>query len=161
MVKTNEQAQTLYEQDYNLWLQKTIEQLRSRQLENLDRENLIDELEGINRSDKRALESLLTRLLEHFLKLIYWEKERDYKANKWQGEITTFRIQIKRLLKDSPSLKPYLVQIFDECYLDACKVVSRLMKCKINTLPEISIFTLEQALEENWFPDVQIKAEEE
>lgn len=74
MVKINEQTQTLYDQDYNLWLQKTIKQLRSRQVENLDCEHLIDELEGMNRSDKRALESLLTRLLEHLLKLIYWEK---------------------------------------------------------------------------------------
>lgn len=160
MLKTNEDK-TLYDQDYNLWLEKTIEQLRSRQLERVDWENLIEELEGMNRSDKRALFSLLTRLLEHLLKLMYWQKEREYNANKWQAEIINFRVQIKRLIQESPSLKPYLVQIFDECYLDARKVISRLMECDINTFPEVAIATLEQVLDENWFPDVNLKTEEE
>lgn len=159
MVRTHEHK-TLYDQDYHLWLETTIKQLRSRQLESVDWENLIDELEGMNRSDKRAIFSLLTRLLEHLLKLIYWEKERDYNANKWRLEIYNFRVQIKRLLKDSPSLKPYLVEIFDECYLDARVAVSILMECNINILPEVAIITLEQALNENWFPDVDIKTKD-
>lgn len=160
MVKIQEH-QILYDQDYNLWLEKTIEKLRFRQLESVDWDNLIEELEGMNRSDKRALFSLLTRLLEHLLKLIYWGKERDYNANKWRSEIITFRVQIKRLLKESPSLKPYLVQIFDECYLDARKVISRLMECELNTFPEVAIATLEEVLDENWFPELEGKPEEE
>ncbi len=54
-------------------------------------------------SDRRAISSLLTRLFEHLLKLVYWlvywNDERDYNANKWKSEITAFRVQIQKLLK--------------------------------------------------------------
>lgn len=73
-VKTLQSTQALYEQDYHLWLQTTIEQLRQSQFSLVDWENLIEELESMGRSDKRAMINLLTRLLEHLLKLAYWER---------------------------------------------------------------------------------------
>jgi hypothetical protein len=141
--------QTLYEQDYQLWLETIIEQLRQGKFSAVDWENLIEELESMGRSDKRAMMSLLTRLLEHLLKLAYWQREREYNANKWRSEITAFRVQIEKLLKDSPSLKPYLGGIFHECYLDARKIVSQLIGDEI---PLTEIFTLDQALDKDWFP---------
>jgi hypothetical protein len=141
----------LYEQDYQLWLETIIEQLRQGKFSEVDWENLIEELESMGRSDKRATSSLLTRLLEHLLKLAYWEREREDNANKWRSEITTFRVQIKKLLKDSPSLKPYLVEVFDECYLDARKIVSQLIGHEI---PLTRIATVDQALDEDWFPSI-------
>ena len=54
--KTNK---TLYETDYNLWVLETVQKLQSRELDDLDWENLIEEVSGLSRSDKRKLESLL------------------------------------------------------------------------------------------------------
>jgi hypothetical protein len=150
MILPNYQCtQTLYEQDYQLWLETIIAQLRQGKFSTVDWENLIEELESMGRSDRRAMMSLLTRLLEHLLKLAYWEQERDYNGNKWRSEITTFRVQIKKLLKDSPSLKPYLAEIFQECYLDARKIVGQLIGQEI---PLTEIVTIDQALDEHWFP---------
>ncbi|MEG3438168.1 DUF29 domain-containing protein [Pannus brasiliensis CCIBt3594] len=143
---------TLYEQDYALWLKTTVEQLRSGRLAELDIENLIEELEGMSRSDKRSLESLLIRLLEHLLKLAYWESERERNGNHWSAEITNFRYQISKLLADSPSLKPYLEQIFEEAHAVARRSVSRSMKVNIDTLPENPIAPIEQILDDNWLP---------
>jgi c-di-AMP phosphodiesterase-like protein len=58
----------LYDSDYSRWIEATIEALKSRQLSTLDIDNLIEELEGMNRSDRRAIDSLLTRLFEHFIR---------------------------------------------------------------------------------------------
>ncbi len=149
---THSSTQTLYEQDYQLWLKATIAQLCQGKFSDLDLDNLIEELESMGRSDRRALKSLLTRLLEHLLKLAYWASEREYNANKWKAEITTFRLQIKEILEESPSLKPYLVEIFEKCNSDARKIVSRLIGCEVNTLPSSAHATVEQALDENWFP---------
>ncbi|MFM2315018.1 MAG: hypothetical protein RLZZ04_4294, partial [Cyanobacteriota bacterium] len=44
----------LYEQDYYLWLEKTIELLKTGKLNQLDWENLIEEIENLGRSEKRA-----------------------------------------------------------------------------------------------------------
>ena len=112
-VSNHQLMEILYEQDYNLWLEETVKKLRLRELSEIDLDNLIEELESMGRSDKRALKSLLTRLFEHLLKIAYWEYEREYNYRGWNGEIQNFRIQIKRLLKDSPSLKVYLVDNFE------------------------------------------------
>ncbi len=50
MVNQITELKLLYEEDYFLWLEKTIELLNNRQLENLDYENLIEELEALGRS---------------------------------------------------------------------------------------------------------------
>ncbi|MBC6480968.1 MAG: DUF29 family protein [Hormoscilla sp. GM7CHS1pb] len=45
----------LYDLDYNLWLEKTIGQLRDRAFTEIDLENLLEELEAMGRSEKRAV----------------------------------------------------------------------------------------------------------
>src|SRR3712207_3303001 len=97
-------TQSLYDQDYYLWLRTTINQLRTGQFSAVDLDNLLEELESMGRSEKRGIKSLLIRLLEHLLKLIYWDRERERNEGHWKGEIRTFRREIKERLKESPSL---------------------------------------------------------
>jgi hypothetical protein len=151
VTSTQPTTQTLYDQDYYLWLKTTINQLRTGQFSAVDLENLLEELETMGRSEKRAVESLLTNLLVHLLKLKCWDSERERNQGHWQGEVRTFRRQIKKSLKDSPSLKPYILEIFDECYQDARKEASDRSQLPIDTFPLIPIGSLEQILDENWF----------
>ena len=102
-------AKTLYEQDYNQWVELTVRQLQARNFASVDWENLIEEVADLSRRERSKLKSLLTRLWEHLLKLSYWESEREYNQAHWKGEIRNFRKQIKDLLENSPSLKPYLL----------------------------------------------------
>lgn len=144
-------VQTRYEQDYYLWIETVAKQLRSKQFDAVDWENLIEEIESIGRSEKRALASLLIKLFEHLLKLNYWESELEYNAAKWRGEITAFRVQIKKLLQDSPSLKPYLAEILDECYLDARKIIIKMTELSPETFPINAIASVSQVLDDDWF----------
>ena len=48
---------TLYEQEYDQWLQETVKSLTNRQLDQLDYDNLIEELETLGRSEKNAVKS--------------------------------------------------------------------------------------------------------
>lgn len=70
-------TQTLYDQDYYLWLRTTINQLRTSQFSSVDLDNLIEELEDMGSSQKRTVKSLLIPLFEHLLKLTYWNVERE------------------------------------------------------------------------------------
>lgn len=90
------QSQSLYDTDYHLWLLKTLKHLEANALESLDIEHLIEEISDLSRREKRRLDSLLTRLLEHLLKLKYWQAEHDYNRNHWKREIRNFRKQINR-----------------------------------------------------------------
>lgn len=147
------ETQNLYEQDYQLWVETTLEQSRNGHYSGVDWENLLEEIEGITKKDKRKLMSLLTRLFEHFLKLTYWELEKEYNQAGWKGEIHNFRILIKRLLKDSPSLKPYLVEILDECYQNTVKITSQKINIFSEIFPSNPIANLEQVLDDNWLPN--------
>ena len=143
---------TLYEQDFYLWIRTTINQLQARQFERVDLENLLEELASMGRSEKRTIENLLIQLLVHLLKLTYWTGEKARNEGDWKGEIRNFRRQIIKEVKDSPSLKPYILEIFDECYLSARKNASDRSKLPLDTFPAIAIGSLEQILDEDWFP---------
>jgi len=147
--KTNK---TLYDTDYNLWVLETVQKLQGRDLDDLDWENLIEEVLGLSRSDKRKLESLLMRLIEHLLKLGYWEKEKHRNRGHWEREITNFRKQIKKELRASPSLKRYLSEIYLESYQDGRDLASKRSQLPLSTFPEEPIVSLEQVLDEDWLP---------
>lgn len=107
---------TLYDTDFVSWAEQTTELLQQRRFDELDLENLIEEIASLGRSEKHALESQLTRVMMHLLK---WQFQPEYRTNSWRGSIAEGRIQIKKLLKASPSLKVYLGNIFEDCYEDA------------------------------------------
>lgn len=151
-VKGEKSIRTLYNQDYYLWLETTIQQLQEKNYEAIDWENFIDELADLSRREQDKLMSLLTRLFEHLLKLTYWESEREYNYQGWNGEIQNFRIQIKRLLIKSPSLKVYLVEILEECYQDARKITIKKTGLTPSTFPDKPIANLEQVLDDDWLP---------
>ncbi len=150
--QTTSPTHQLYDKDYQLWLEKTLEQLRNGQYSEVDWTNLLEEIEGMTRRDKRSLKSLLTRLFEHFLKIAYWEFEKNYNQAGWEGEIQNFRVQIRRLLQDSPSLKPFLETIVEECYQDAVKITYKKTRLPSETFPVSPLANVEQILDENWLP---------
>ena len=152
MVAELEQQKTLYHTDYNLWVLETVRQLKNRDFNCLDLENLIEEVADLSKRDKRKLQSLLKRLCEHLLKLKYWQSEIERNKRHWRGEIANFRQQIQYELEDSPSLKPYLSKIFDKCYQDARVIASQKSGLSLNSFPEKAIGSLEQILDQNWLP---------
>ncbi len=139
-------TEQLYEKDFNLWVREQASALREKQFTRLDRDNLLEEIEDMGKSEKRSLESYLERLIEHILKLKYWEAEYDRNYQHWQAEATNFRNQIGRLLKRSPSLKKYLEEIYLEIYQDAIE-----SRSKIFAIPEHETIPLAKMLDKNFF----------
>jgi hypothetical protein len=144
----------LYEKDYYLWIEKTISLLENHQFSDLDLDNLIEEISDMGKSQRQSLKSYLTRLLEHLLKLVYWQSELEYNQRGWKNEIRNFRLQIKQIIEDSPSLKPYLSEIFLPCYQNARKLFLDLSGMAENLVSLDPICTIEQALNEDWFPEI-------
>lgn len=144
--------ETLYEKDYNLWVLETIKKLENKEFNAVDWDNLLEELSDLSRREKRKLKNLLRILFEHLLKLNYWQAEIEANRGHWEGEIANFRKQIKDQLADSPSLKPYLEEIFAECYQDGREIAAARSQLPLNTFPEQPIATLEQVLDEHWLP---------
>jgi len=146
------EAQNLYDTDYNLWVLETVKKLENRDLDSLDWENLIEEVLDLSKRDKRKLESLLIKLIEHLLILQYWQSEKERNKGHWEREILNFQQQIIRELEDSPSLNNHLNSKFLDCYQKGRKLASKHSQLPLNTFPEKPIAPLEQILDENWLP---------
>jgi hypothetical protein len=141
-----------YEQDFYLWITTTIEKIRNRDFDSVEWENVLEELEDLGNERKNELESRLMVLFEHLLKLAYWNEERAYNERGWKGTIREQRKRLNRLLKKNPSLKPYLIEVFDEMYLDARDITIDKTGLPSDTFPVQSIVTVKQALDEAYLP---------
>ncbi|CAC5340912.1 MULTISPECIES: DUF29 domain-containing protein [Planktothrix] len=138
---------TLYEQDFYLWIQTTVQQLKENKLNEIDIPNLIEEIESMGRSEKRELKSRLIVLLMHLLK---WHYQPEKRSESWRSTITEQRICIEGLLEDSPSLKPLLSEVFEDCYQKARLKASDETGIKLNFFPKESPFSLEETLESSY-----------
>ncbi|WP_448571677.1 DUF29 domain-containing protein [Trichothermofontia sp.] len=143
---------SLYDTDYQLWLNHTVAQLKAQDFSNLDLENLIEEIESLGRSEKHAISRYLMRLCEHLLKIKYWESEREMCLRGWKREVINFRLQIQEGLETSPSLKSFVQDSFSKQYKNGRKLFLNASDLNASLIPQEPDFTLEQALDEDWFP---------
>ena len=114
-------VKNLYNQDFALWIEATVKQLKSGDLSQVDLENLIEEVESLGKSQRKAVDNFLTRLLEHLLKRCYVVLPDCYRG--WEIEIRNFRKELKKEFKYSPSLKRFMIEILEECYREALEAV--------------------------------------
>ncbi|MEA5579230.1 DUF29 domain-containing protein [Anabaena sp. UHCC 0451] len=140
--------QQLYERDYLEWLEETIRLLKSRQVADIDYENLIAELEELAKNEKRRVRSLLEQIIRHLLLYQYWDLEKSRNANHWAAEIISFRNQINEDL--TTNLLNHLDENLNLIYSNALDYVKT--KSKLTNLPELCPYTLVQILDKNWLP---------
>ena len=135
----------LYEQDFYQWTIEQANLLRAGALSQLDIENLIEEVESMGKSQKRALESRLTILIMHLLK---WDFQHEYRSNSWKSTIVTQRKEIKRLLRLNPGLKAALHDLIPEMFRDAVEIAAAETGLPESTFPETCSYTIEQIMGE-------------
>ncbi|WP_414543375.1 DUF29 domain-containing protein [Nostoc sp. CCY0012] len=146
---TQNYLQQLHEIDDYLWLEETIKLLKTKDLENLDIDNLIEELESLGRNDLNKVRSLLKQIIIHLLLLEYWQEEYERNYRHWQGEIIAFRDDLNNSL--TTTLKNKLVQGLESIYNVAVKIVSTKTGLSQNLFPTCCPYSLEQLLDDNWY----------
>jgi hypothetical protein len=139
-----------YDQDFNLWLEQTVDLLKTKQFEALDIENLVDELESMSSRDKREILSRLKIVLLHLLK---WKYQPQKQCGSWQSSIRTNRDEIAQILIDSPSLKNYPGQVLDSAYPISRKNAASETGLALNVFPESCPFSIAQVLDEEFWPE--------
>jgi hypothetical protein len=141
---------TLYEKDFYLWLETTANLLKTRQLDRIDYEHLIEEIEAMGRSERNALESNLEQLLMHLLK---WKYQPQLRSNSWKYSITEHCLRILKAFENSPSLKRYFEEFFDKCYQNARLLASRETGLNEETFPSDCPFSTSDVLNPRYLPE--------
>lgn len=139
-----------YDNDFYGW---TIEQaalLKSGQWQQIDIDNLIEEVESMGRSEKRALESRLVVLLAHLLK---WQYQSIRRGKSWHLTIKGQRANCRDVLADNPSLKNKLNDIFINAYEKAKIEAAKETDLEESTFPTDCPYTLAQIFDNNFYPD--------
>ena len=140
----------LYEQDFCLWIETTANLLKEGQFSQLDIENLVEEIETMGRSEKNALES---NLIVVFLHLLKWQYQPDKHSRSWESSILEHRRRIHKAIKNSPSLKPFLANVFAGCYQYGIKKASIETGLSLTVFPTEPPFTIDEILDEDFLPD--------
>ena len=139
----------LYDTDFYAWTVATAQLLRERDFEKVDWDNLIEEIETLGRSERQQLLSRLEILLGHLLK---WQYQRDRHSHSWEATIREQRRKIERLLKDNPSLRPFLLEAIALGYEDAIDLAVRETNLPYTKFPKACPYHLEQVLDFNFLP---------
>jgi hypothetical protein len=103
----------LYEQDFYRLTQEQVALVRERKWHEPDREHLMEEIEDLGRSARKELRSYLEGLVLH---LLQWCYQPDYRTRSWRDSIAENRARIPDCLTESPSLRPQLPTLLQECY---------------------------------------------
>ena len=140
----------LHDRDFYAWTKETAQLLKEGKINEVDVMNIAEELEDMGISNKRALISYFSVLIAHLLKLKF-QKERRGKS--WRLTIKGQRLRIQDLLQESPSLKHQIELRLSIAYIDARLMAEKETGLNIDTFSEECPFTLEQCLDEEFWPE--------
>jgi Domain of unknown function DUF29 len=135
---------SLYDTDYVAWLDEQVSHLRATRLSALDVENVAEELESLMRSQRQQLENRLEVLILHLLK---WDHQPGKRTNRWRATVEEQRSRIRRLLRDSPSLKREVEPMCQEVYGDAVRAAAIETLLSESVFPQTVPYTVEQIFE--------------
>ncbi|KOR27980.1 hypothetical protein TI03_05735 [Achromatium sp. WMS1] len=142
-------SSSLYDIDFAAWASHNANLLRNKLWSEVDIKNLCEELEDMAKKERHELISRLVILLLHLLKHQF---QTSHRSRSWINSIVEQRYQVQRQLKLSPSLKTFIDSALIEAYPDAVKLAVKETSLPFNTFPKISPYTLEQILDEDFFP---------
>ncbi|MDQ5770479.1 DUF29 domain-containing protein [Thiothrix subterranea] len=143
-------AATKYETDFYGWAMEQANLLKHGQVSALDLENLIEEIEGMGKSQANQLHNRLELLLMHLLK---WQYQPNFQGSSWQRTINEQRRRIAKHIGKNPSLKAKLDETYLDAYDDARNSAALETGLDLATFPELCQWSFEQAMNPEFMPD--------
>ena len=150
----------LYDDDFHAWTREQAKALRrlaeTRPNEELDFRHLVEEVRDLGKSERDAVRSQLARIMEHLLKLEYSPAQEPREG--WYDTVGDARREL--YFKLSPSLRRDATARLPELYALARRRAAQALTRHgevgaADTLPETCRYTLEQLLDDEWFPVIR------
>lgn len=145
-------ASTAYDDDLYTWSLEQADLLRKHKFDQIDLEHIIEEIEDMSKSEKRALQSFLKNLLMHLLK---WQYQPAFRGNSWKYTIIEQRESVIDHLKENPGLKSKLPEILLTAYRQARLSATSETGLTLKTFPEECPWAFEEFIDSEFWPDQQ------
>ena len=113
------EQKSLYDRDFYTWARQQVDSLKRRDFATIDWENVIEEVEGLVRSEERRLKSQYARVMEHFLKLQYRRLGDNQYLAGWSNSVEGARSEIHKVLQENPGLKSKRDEVFSRAWVDS------------------------------------------
>ena len=96
---------SLYDTDYTAWAEQTAKLLRESRFDEIDMPALLEEIDGLARSDRKAIYSQLKRLIFHLIKMSYFSAHHDERSGAgWKRTVVNARNEIEEVDARQPEL---------------------------------------------------------
>ena len=145
-----------YDDDFYAWTQYQADVLRSMRTRDnrLDREHLAEEIEDLGKSERHTVESQITRIIEHFLKIAYSPADRPRYG--WMASVADARRVLRQKL--TSTLRHHAEGVLVELYADGREAAELGLReygehGAAVVLPSTCPYTLDQVLSRTWYPE--------
>lgn len=112
---------SLYERDFFAWTQDQAARLRAwpehLRPNGIDVENLVEEVESLGKSDRCAVGSFLERVIGRLLQIEFHPQRQA--QWQWMRDVDALRTSLRRLYRDSPSLRAQRADMLMQAWQDA------------------------------------------
>lgn len=138
-----------YRNDFYAWTQEQAALLKEEEFTEVDWQNLIEEIESMGRSEQKELESRLSLIIMHLLKMQYQPQRR---GRSWATTIAIQCIDLRRHLRKNPSLRAQLAEAIADIYPDAVQKAAIETRLPSSIFPIDCPWTVEEILDKDWLP---------
>lgn len=138
-----------YDEDLYTWSLEQANLLKEHKFDQIDLEHIIEEIEDMSKSEKRALQSFLETLLMHLLK---WQYQPAYQGRSWKFTIIEQRKRIESHLQENPGLKSKLIELIEKAYMYAVTGAVRETGLAIEVFPQKCPWSYDQFTNEDFWP---------
>jgi hypothetical protein len=141
----------LYETDFYAWTLEQSKLLKEGDFKHLDITNLVEEIESLGKQQRQELRNRLGILIGHLLK---WDYQSEKRSKSWRVRIREQRREIWQLLKENPSLKPYLIEAIAHAHESGIDLVVKETPLNYEDLPQNCPYTSEQLFDPDFPTDL-------
>ena len=138
-----------YEKDIFIWAIEQAKLLREGRYDLLDIPHLAEEIEGVGKEHKNALQSLYRQILIRLLKLSY-SSSQDHRDGLIE-EIFELRAQVESRLEDALSINCHSDEIFSSAWPQARRAAASALG-KYPEMPDDCPYSLSEVLDVTFFP---------
>ena len=150
----------LYDTDFYAWVQDQAALLAARRFEDLDLPHLVEELQLVGNSERGELSNRLSTLLAHLLKLQIATERLPYVYDRaqrgWRLTGTEQRLQLRKLLRRNPSLRPTVPDELPDAYAIARLQTAMALGVDEDSVPLTCPWTVDQVFNAEFWPKADI-----